>query len=334
MRYIGSNDREIAMRLARYGLALGLAALAALPMPAAAAFPSQPIRLIVPFPPGGTTDIVMRAFADIASKRLAVAIVIENRPGAAGTLGPASLLNAKPDGYTLSQMPMSVFRQPFLAKVNYHPRTDFSYVIQLTGYAFGVVVRGDARWADWAGFLADSKARPGKVSYATPGIGSTLHVTMEQLALQQGISWLHVPYKGLSETTNALLAGEVDSVADSTGWAPYVRTGQFRLLVTWGAARIKQFPAVPTLAELGYGIVSNSPYGIAGPKGLDPAVVKRLHDAFKDALFDPAFKTVMQRYDQEPAYLDSADYTASVERTLVEQKALLTRLGLAPPQPQ
>jgi tripartite-type tricarboxylate transporter receptor subunit TctC len=318
-------------RLAGVGIALWLGALAALARPAAAGFPDQPIRLIVPFPPGGTTDIVMRAFAELAAKRLAVAIVIENRPGAAGTLGPASLLNAKPDGYTLSQMPMSVFRQPFMAKVNYDPRTDFSYVIQLTGYAFGVVVRGDARWPDWAAFVADSKAHPGKNSYGTPGIGSTLHVTMEEIALQRGVSWLHVPYKGLSETTNALLAGEVDSVADSTGWAPYVQTGQFRLLVTWGAQRIRQFPAAPTLGELGYGIVSNSPYGIAGPKGLDPAVVRRLHDAFKDTLFDPAFKTVMQRYDQEPAYLDSAGYAAAAVRMLTEQQALLTRLGLAQP---
>jgi tripartite-type tricarboxylate transporter receptor subunit TctC len=151
---------------------------------------------------------------------------------------------------------------------------------------------------------------------------------MEQIALQRGISWLHVPYKGSAETSNALLTGEVKAAADSTGWASFVQSGKFRLLVTWGAARTKQFPDVPTLKELGYGIVSNSPWGIAGPKRMDPAIVKVLHDAFKTALEDPAFAAVMERYDQEPFYMNSADYLAFVKATLVEQQALIEKLGL------
>jgi tripartite-type tricarboxylate transporter receptor subunit TctC len=317
----------VTRRLVRLALAL---CLATIPLAASAAdFPAQPVKLVVPFPAGGTTDIVMRGFAEVAAKRLGTAIVIDNRPGAGGTLGPAGIASARPDGYTLAQMPMSLYRQPFMTKVSYDPIADFSYIIQLTGYTFGVVVRADSPWHSWSEFVAFAKAHPGAISFGTPGIGTTLHVTMEQLALQQDINWLHVPYKGSSETTTALLGRQVTAVADSTGWAPFVKSGEFRLLVTWGAQRTKQFPEVPTLTELGYGIVSNSPYGIAGPKGMDPAVVRRLHDAFKQALFDPGFGALMERYDQEPFYMDTADYLAFVKTTLVEQKALIEKLGLA-----
>jgi tripartite-type tricarboxylate transporter receptor subunit TctC len=294
----------------------------------AADFPSQPVRMIVPWPAGGTTDIVMRAFAETAAKTLGGQIITDNRPGATGTLGATALVGAKPDGYTLSQMPITVYRQPFLTKTAFDPLTDFTYIINLTGYTFGVVVKADAPWKTFDELIAYAKAHPGEVSYATPGIGSSLHITMEQIGFDRGVQWLHVPYKGSSETTNAVLTGQVKATADSTGWAPFVKSGQFRLLVTWGNERTKQFPDVPTLKELGYGIVSNSPYGVAGPKGMDPALVKQLHDAFKKALDDPGFGAVMEKYDQEAFYMDSAAYTKFAKDTLAEQKVLIEKLGL------
>jgi len=152
---------------------------------------------------------------------------------------------------------------------------------------------------------------------------------MEQIGFDRGVQWLHVPYKGSSETTNALLNGQVKATTDSTGWAPFVKSGQFRLLVTWGNERTKQFPDVPTLKELGYGIVSNSPYGVAGPKGMDPALVKQLHDAFKKALDDPGFGAVMEKYDQEGVSTWTAPPTRNSPRTTVaEQKVLIEKLGL------
>src|SRR5215207_647421 len=181
-------------------------------------FPSRPVTLIVPWPAGGTTDIGMRALATATEKHLGQPIVIENRPGAGGTLGPGQMANsARPDGYTLAQIPITVFRLPYMQKTAFDPTKDFTYIIGLTGYTFGVVVKSDARWKTFQDFLADAKANPGKINYGTPGAGTSLHITMEQIAKQRGIKWVHIPFKGSAETTNALLGGHIDAVADSTG---------------------------------------------------------------------------------------------------------------------
>ena len=317
----------------RYAIAAILATGLALAVGSSAAdaqgFPARPVTLIVPWPAGGSTDVGMRALASATEKHLGQSIVIENRPGGSGTLAPGQMAAiAKPDGYTLAQIPITVFRFPFMQKTTFDPATDFTYIIGVSGYTFGVVVRADSPWKTFADMLEYAKTHPGEVSYATPGIGSSLHITMEQIGLQRGIQFLHVPYKGSAETSNALLNGQVMATADSTGWAPFVQAGKFRLLVTWGAQRTKQFPDVPTLKELGYGIISNSPYGIAGPKNMDPAVVKSLHDAFKKGLEDPAFVATMEKYDQEPYYMSPADYMSYVKATVAEQKELIEKLGL------
>jgi tripartite-type tricarboxylate transporter receptor subunit TctC len=230
-------------------------------------FPAKPVVLVVPWPAGGTTDLGMRALANATEKYLKQKIVTENRPGAAGVLGPQQVVQAAPDGYTVVQIPITVFRAPFMRKVNFSPETDFTYIIGVSGYTFGVVVRADAPWKTFQEFLTFAKNNPGKINYGTPGAGTSLHLTMEQIAGKQGIKWQHVPFKGTAETTSALLGGHIDAVADATGWAPMVNAGQFRLLVTWNAARSKNWPDVPTLKETGVDLVSNSPFGIAGPKG-------------------------------------------------------------------
>ncbi len=149
-------------------------------------FPTRPVTLIVPWPAGGTTDVGLRALAAATEKHLGQPIVIENRAGAAGTLGPAQMAaSAKPDGYTIAQIPITIFRYPFMTKVTFDPATDFTYIISLTGYTFGVVVKTDAPWKTFNEFLADAKANPGKLNYGTPGAGTSLHITMEQIAKQQ-----------------------------------------------------------------------------------------------------------------------------------------------------
>jgi len=292
-------------------------------------FPSRPVTLIVPWPAGGTTDIGMRALATATEKHLGQPIVIENRPGAGGTLGPGQMANsARPDGYTLAQIPITVFRLPYMQKTAFDPTKDFTYIIGLTGYTFGVVVKSDARWKTFQDFLADAKANPGKINYGTPGAGTSLHITMEQIAKQRGIKWVHIPFKGSAETTNALLGGHIDAVADSTGWGPLVSSGAFRLLVTWGAERTKNWPDAPTLRETGIDMVSNSPFGIAGPKGMDPKVVKIVHDAFKKGMEEPSYVAAMTKLDQEPSYLGSEDYHAFAMQQIAEQKRLIEELGL------
>ncbi len=292
-------------------------------------FPTKPVTIIVPWPAGGGTDISMRALAEAAQKHLGQPIVIENRPGASGTLGPAQMAaTAKPDGYTLTQIPITVFRFPFIQKVTFDPAKDFTYVIGLTGYTFGVVVKNDAPWKTFAELLADAKANPGKIKYGTPGAGTTLHITMEAIAKQQGIKWTHVPFKGQAETNAAILGGHIHATADSTGWAALVNAGELRLLVTWGGERTKNWPNVPTLKETGVKFVSNSPFGLAGPKGMDPKVVQVLHDAFKKAIDEPTYRAALLKLDQEVAYLNTEDYHKYAMQTLEQEKRAAEELGL------
>jgi tripartite-type tricarboxylate transporter receptor subunit TctC len=292
-------------------------------------FPTRPVTLIVPWPAGGGTDIGMRALALATEKHLGQSIVIENKPGAAGTIGPANMAaNAKPDGYTIAQLPITVFRMPFIQKTSFDPAKDFTYIIHLTGYTFGVVVKADAPWKTFPELIDYAKANPGKLNYGTPGAGTSLHITMEQIAKQKGLKWTQVPFKGQAESLNALLGGHIDVQADSTGWAGAVNAGQLRLLVTWGAARTKNWPSVPTLKEVGIDMVSNSPFGIGGPKGMDPAVVKILHDAFQKGMKEKAYMDAMLKLDQEEYYLGTADYHAYAMQQIGEQKQLVEELGL------
>jgi tripartite-type tricarboxylate transporter receptor subunit TctC len=317
-------NRSFSSVILAAGLALSFGGLAH-----AQTFPSRPVTLIVPWPAGGTTDIGLRALAAATEKHLGQPIVIENRAGAAGTLGPGQMAaNAKPDGYTVAQIPITIFRYPFMTKTSFDPRTDFTYIISLTGYTFGVVVKSDARWKTFPDYLVEAKAHPGKLNYGSPGTGTSLHITMEQIAKQQGVKWTHVPFKGNAEAMNALLGGHIDAMADSSGWAQLVNAGTFRLLVTWGAARTKNWPDVPTLKEVGVDLVSNSPFGLAGPKGMDPAVVKVLHDAFKKGMEEPSYAAAMAKLDQELFYLSSEDYRAYAMQQITEAERFITELGL------
>lgn len=316
--------RWSALAAATAAVALGLAGPAA-----AQEFPSRPMTLIVPWTAGSSTDTALRVISEAAGKHLGKPFVLENKAGTAGVRGAMTLANeARPDGYTISQMPQTVFRYPHTSKVSFDTTKDFSWIIGLTGYSFGVVVRSDAPWKTFKEFVDHAKANPGKVSYGTPGTHTSLHITMIQLAEQLGIDWVHVPYKGGAETTKALLAGDVVAVADASGWTPQVQAGEFRLLATWGKERMRAFPEVPTLQELGYGIITSSPYGLAGPKGMDPKVVATLHDAFKKALEDKAVLDVLDRLGQQVEYLSSEQYAAIVPEQLAKEKVIVDKLGL------
>lgn len=311
-------------------LAVCFAAMVAAQTAQAQSFPTKPVTFIVPWPAGGSSDLVMRALAEATSKHLGQPLVVENRPGASGTLGPAQMAaTAKPDGYTIAQMPITVFRLPYMTKTTFDPTKDFTWIAGLTGYTFGIVVRKDAPWKTFQELVEFAKANPGKVKYGTPGAGTSLHIGMEQIAKQSGgLKWTHVPFKGAAETNAALLGGHVDAVADSTGWAALVNSGEFRLLVTWGANRTKNWPNVPVLKDVGIALVANSPYGVAGPKGMDTAVVKVLHDAFEKGLKEPSYITALEKFDQELFYLNTADYAKHAAEQIEEGKKLVEELGL------
>ena len=308
------------------------ATLTALALPGLAraqAFPAKPIKLICPWPAGGSSDMVMRALAESASKAIGGQVVIDNKAGASGMLGPNELVKAAPDGYTLSQVTIGVARLPHMQKMQFDPLKDFTYIVCLTGYTFGMVVRADSPIKTVKDLVNFAKANPGKFSYGSTGNGTTPHLAVEEFASKAGIELQHVPFKGSSDGLQALMGGHIMAHSDATGWAPHVESGALRLITTYGSKRTKRWPNVPTLTELGYDTVSDSPFGIAGPKGMDPALVRKLHDAFKKTLEDPAVLATLDKYDQTVIYMGTEEYTKFIRDTYAKEKATIERLGLA-----
>ncbi|MBC7728130.1 MAG: tripartite tricarboxylate transporter substrate binding protein [Microbacteriaceae bacterium] len=313
---------------------LALAALAALavtpPSVLAQAFPTRPVTLIVPWPAGGSTDRHLRALAEIASKHLGQPIIVSNQPGGGGTNGPGNMaLQAKPDGYTIAQFPMGMLRIPHMQKTAWNPLTDFSFIIGVTGYSFGFVVRSDSPYKTFNDFLEAARKQPGKIDFGSTGTGTSPHLLIEEVADAAKVQLNHIPFKGNADLMQALLGGHVMSASDATGWDKFVDSGQMRLLVSFGDQRIKRWPNVPTAKELGYNVVANSPYGLAGPKGMDPAVMKTLHDAFKKAMDEPKHLEVLDQLNQPIWYKNSADYASWARETFGKEKGLIERLGLA-----
>ncbi|MFO1159747.1 MAG: tripartite tricarboxylate transporter substrate binding protein [Reyranellaceae bacterium] len=292
-------------------------------------WPNRSLRLVIPWPPGASADAFLRTIAEQTGKRLGQTVVPDNKPGANGTLGAVTLKDARPDGYTLAQIHTGVFRAALMAdKPAYDVMNDFTYIIQLSGSVHGIVVRADSPWRTFEEFVAAAREKPGKLNYGTFGPASVQNLVMVDIQQRLGIELTHVPYRGGSELYQGLLGSQIDAIADASGWISLVQSGQFRLLVVWGSNRMKLFPEVRTLREAGIDLVVNSPYGVGGPRGMDPAVVKKLHDAMKEALFDPATQAVMERYSMPTLYLDTAAYdAASREQDKIERENL-RRVGM------
>jgi tripartite-type tricarboxylate transporter receptor subunit TctC len=314
-------------------LALAAAAGGGLAAPAlaqSARYPDRPIRLIIPWPPGGSADAQLRSLAEIAGRALGQTVVVENRPGASGTMGAQFVTGqARPDGYTITQMHLSIIRRPFIVRTPpWDPVRDFSHIIGLTGWLFGICVKADGPIKSWKDYVDYARANPGRLTYTTSGIATTNHLTMEDLAAREGIELVHVPYRASNEAAVAVASGEVMSVADSSAWAPLVDGGQLRPICVWTAERSPRFPDAPTLKELGHDMVVTSPYGLSGPKGMDPGVVKTLHDALKTALFDPANEKVRSQFDMPLEYYDTEAYRDFVARRAEYEKMMAERLKL------
>jgi tripartite-type tricarboxylate transporter receptor subunit TctC len=293
-------------------------------------FPTKPVTVIVPWPAGGPTDVAMRAIAESAQKHLGQPMIIDNKSGGGGTVGVAVMAaSAKPDGYTIGQITVPVFRVPFMQKTTWS-HEDFTYIVHLTGYVFGIYSGIGAPFTNWKELVEYAKANPGKVTYGTPGAATSLHLGVEQIAEKAGIKLTHVPFKGTAEVIAAVAGGHVMIGAGSIGAArPLVEAGKARYMNVWTAEPRKAFPGVPTLVELGYGMVVESPWGVAGPKGMDPKVVAKLHDAFAKAIQEPAVIEALDRYEMKPNYKNTADYVVAVKEQVQIEKALIERLGLA-----
>ena len=318
-------QRRHILRLAGVGAA-GIALPSLAP---AQAFPARTIRYICPWPAGGSTDVVMRAIAESAGKALGVSVIVDNKPGAGGMLGANELVNAKPDGYTLAQLPHGVFRIPHMQKVQFDTLKDFTWIACLTGYTFGLVVPANSPIRSVKDLVDFAKTNPDKFTYGHTGIGTSPHLAVEEFAQRAGIKLTNVPFKGNADNMQAVLGGHIMAASDATGWGPHVDAGTLRLLATYGSKRTTRWSQVPTLTELGYQTVSDSPFGVGGPKGMDPAVTARLHDAFKKTLDDPAVLATFDKYDQSVIYMNTDTYTKFARDSYATEKATIERLGMA-----
>lgn len=310
-----------------------LAATAGLAVPMAAfaqdKFPSKPITLICPWPAGGSSDAVVRAFGESAAKVLGVPVVVENRPGVGGTLGATAMVSAKPDGYTLTQLPLGIYRLPHMQKMAFDPVKDLSHIVCLTGYTFGIAATMDAPFKTLKEMVEWARANPGKLTYGHTGTGTTPHLAFEEFAFKAGFKTTDVPYKGSAEIMQAILGGHIPVMSGTTEFAPHVKAGKLRLLATLGRNRTKTFADVPTVKESGWDTITESPFGIGGPKGMDPAVVRVLHDAFKKTLEDPKVLETLDKFFQPVIYMGTEDYTRYAQTTFEAERATIQRLGMA-----
>lgn len=310
----------------------GAASTAGLLLPtlarAAEEFPARPISFICPWPAGGTADASMRAICQVAARVLKQPIAVVNQAGAAGMIGAKAIAAARPDGYTIGQIPISVTRFSQLGSLQADPRKDFTYLARTSGQTFGIAVLPESKFRTLKDMVAYAKANPGRVTYAHAGVGGATHVGMEEFALAAGIQLNAIAYKGGAAALQDTLGGQVDMLADSSSWAPHVEGGKLRLLATWGEQRTPRFKDTPTLKELGFKVVVDAPNGIGAPAGLPAEVEKKLRDAFRFAVNSDEFKAVAAKIDAPVMYLDGPDYRKYVDQVYARETQLIERLKL------
>ena len=312
----------------RAGAALGVASVAGR-VRSAPDYPNRPITLYIPVAPGGSLDITMRAAAPAVSAILKQPVIIEAKPGGNTGVGAQLLARAKPDGYTLGVIGSTQFLLPFMQKVNYQPLRDFTFVIGMFGFTSGAVVRADSRFKTFDELVQAARAEPGKVSIGTTGITTSGGMATLYLAKERNIQFLHTPFRG-NDANVALLGGHVDSVWGGPSWTSQVDSGRMRLLAMFSQRRAARYPNVPTAKELGYPLTQIAAAGIAGPAGMDPQVVRVIHDAFKQAIETPEFRKVSAELLNEDWYKSSSEYAAWAHSEYAANKVLAQELGLKP----
>lgn len=318
-------------RIIASAAAIATAGIAPASRSLASDWPARPVRVLLGFPAGGSIDVPFRVMARNAEAFLGQPVIVENKPGAGGTVSILQMKNAAPDGYVLGLVTMGVFRAPVIEDVAYDPLADITYIVSLSHVPFGVVVRADSPHKTWAELLAHGKARPDKINYGVPaGLGNSAHLLVEEITQQEKLKWNVVPYKGSADCAQALMAGDVDFTVDgSGGFGPLVEAGRARLLAVASEERSPRWTDIPTTKELGYRMTIDSPWGLGGPKGMDPAVVEKIQTAFRKSLDTPEVKAALLRGGQGTRYKDARQFTDFAAKAAVEERALLTKYGFA-----
>jgi tripartite-type tricarboxylate transporter receptor subunit TctC len=309
---------------------LGISALVFLAVvtPAAIAdYPEKTITMYCVFAPGGTVDTSIRALAPDVETTLGQKMVIVTKDGGGGTVGLALLANEKPDGYTLAAgTSTGIVRVPLALKMTYKPLSSFTFVYAYSGAVSGLLVRLDSPFKTFKDLVEYARQNPGKVTYSTMGTGSPLHVIMEVIALKEKIKWVHIPFKGTAPAETAALGGHVDAV--SAGDMTKALNGQMRALLIHTQERFDKLPNVPTTIELGYNYYNDTFFSVFGPAGMDPAVVKKLEDAFEKAQGTPAWKQWLEQTGQITVKLRSAEYTKFLQEAWDREIQIQKALGL------
>jgi len=296
-------------------------------------YPTRPISLIVTFPPGGTLDTSTRILASKAEKFLGQPVIVSNVGGGAGSVALGQVAKKKADGYEITSCASTgLIRIPQLRAVPYS-HEDFVPVMHFAAVQSGLVVRSDSPFKSLKDLVEYARKNPGKVTYATSGAGSPMHMAMEFIAEKEGIKWTHVPYAGGAPGLSAVLGGHVTSMSDSTEWLPHVKEGTLRLLVTHGERRMKSFPNVPTLRDLGYDFINETVFMIAAPKGTPEPVVIKLDGAFHQGMDDPAFVKTIANLEFDVAYRNSGDTKKYLEEAYSRFGQMIKKLNI-PKEPE
>ena len=296
-------------------------------------YPTHPVSLVVPFPPGGVADLTARPLAPAMEKALKQPVVVVNKTGAAGAVGMSFVANSKPDGYTILLALSSISIIPEADKL--FDRKPAYSLDQLTPIALisadptVLVVQADRPWKSVKEFVDDAKKRPGEISFSSSGVYGTLHMAMEIFAYAAGIKLKHVPYSGGGPALTAILGGHVDSLASGPAVVlPHIKAGKLRPLAGWGTKRIEALPQVPTFKELGY---ENAEFyiwaGVFAPTGTPAPVLKILRDAVRQAVQDPDFKSAMAKIETPISYMDTPDFQKFYEKDAKMLADAVKRVG-------
>jgi len=260
-------------------------------------FPTKPITVYCGQEAGATTDLTIRALADIAKTHLGVPVIVENKAGGGATVAATLLASKKPDGYTLAAFSSAALdtRHLMLEKLNYDPFKDFTYIFAYANYIYGICVRKESPFQTLNDLLEHARKKPEDLlTYSSSGTGSSSQLAVEFLAKQAKVRFKHVPFKGGAPATTALIGGHVDFTAGAGIHVNYVKQGIFRMLaVTGSEKRDPTFPEIPTLTDLGYKDVPPSNYLFLAPRGLPDPIFKKLEPAFRQAAYSPQFQKVL-----------------------------------------
>jgi len=295
-------------------------------------YPSKPVTMIVPFPPGGVADIVGRPLAAQMEKSLKQPVVVTNRTGAGGAVGMAAVAKSAPDGYTILMALSSISIFPvsdrIMGRTPAYEMKDFAPIALITADPTVLVVGADSPWKTLQEFVASAKAYPGKINYSSSGVYGTLHVAMEIFAHSAGIKLFHVPYQGGGPAVTALLGGQVHALASGPAAAiGQIKAGKMRALASWSTERLPLLPEIPTFKELGYDAEFYIWSGVFAPAAAPSPVLDRLRIAVREAATSAEFKAVMEKVATPVAYLDAPAFRSYWERDAARLKVALEKIG-------